>query len=911
MNAYARAKRFAAMLLALMLCLPAWLNFAAYPAAAETSGGSRVLFISSYSYEWPTVPQQLEGIQRTLSEDVSLVVYCMNTKDVNDAQSQQMFYESMAYMLDQTEPFDAVITGDDDALRFVMTYREELFAGVPVVFEGVNNLQAAQQADRDPLITGVVEQISYTDNLDLALRITPDAAKVVALLDDTATGEGERVQYYAQAANYPQLAFSEINASALTEQQLTQAIAALETDTIFLYLCASTDCEGRAYTNARICRIIRENAAVPCYRFVSAGIGQGVLGGNIVSLEESGVIAAEMVMRILDGEPVSQIPVQTESPNSYVFDYSVMQKFGIERSQMPADAELINYVPTFAERHGRVVAITIAIMLAACLLVIAVIRSASARQQNALLIRKNNELAEAIAEVEKANQAKSRFLSGVSHELRTPLSAIVGITALARQHTDEPQQMEEDLGRIDDASRVLLGIINDVLDMSAIENEKIKLTREPFSLDAVLENLHSLYFTQCQARGVQFTIASEGVTERDLVGDSLRLGQILMNLVSNACKFTPDGGSVWVTAEQIVCRSGQVQLRFTVSDTGCGISEEMQKRMFLPFEQEDASVARVYGGSGLGLAITKNLVDLMQGSIRCVSAKGQGATFIVELPFACAGLSEDGPFRALRALVVDNDPVTRSETASLMTHLGMAYEECEEKEAGGMLTAARAEGRPYDLCFVSWRPDSLDGLEVTRGIRQLYDGSELRIIALAAQVEKIRAQAEAAGADLILQQPLEPDAAEQTLRRLAEEVRAGKSREENASDFSGRRVLVAEDESMIAEVAVELLHMLHIEVDRAENGEQALELFASSVPGTYDAILLDVQMPVMDGYEACRSIRILGHPQAKTIPIIAMTANAFSQNMAAALSAGMNDYILKPIEPKMLARVLARYIANE
>lgn len=910
MNCHNHAKPWAA-LLALLLCLPVWLGLAALPAAAEQPGGPRVLFISSYSYAWPTVPQQLAGIQSALSEDVSLTVRCMNTKEINDAESLELFYKSMAYLLAHSRPFDAVITGDDDALNFVMRYREELFAGIPVVFEGVNDLRTALDAGSDPLITGVVEQISYADNLDLALRITPDAARVVALLDDTMTGRGERVQFYAQAKAYPELEFSEINASRLTADELEQAIAALEPDTIFLYLAASTDNKGNPYTNAQICRMIAENAAVPCYRFVSAGIGQGVLGGNIVSLEESGAIAAEMVMRILAGEPVSEIPVVTESPNSYVFDYAVMQKFGISRSQIPAGAEVLNYVPTFAEKHGRVVTVTIVVTLAVCALLIAFLRVLSIRRTNEVLTRKNEELAEAIADAERANQAKGRFLSDISHELRTPLSAIVSITTLARQYLYEPQRVEDYLDKIDGASHVLLGIINDVLDMSAIENEKVKLVREPFSLDTLLGNLHALYFSQCQARGIQFEVSSNGVTERELVGDALRVSQILMNLVSNACKFTPAGGSVWVTAEQTVCRGGQVQLRFTVADTGCGISQEMQQRMFRPFEQESAEVTHRYGGSGLGLAISKNLVDLMQGSIRCISEKGQGATFIVELPFACAAPAEAGPFRLLRALVVDNDLRTRTQTDSLLTHLGVAYDEADEKQALGMLTAARAEGRPYDVCFVSWKASGLDGLEVTRSIRRLYDQQQLQIVALAAEVEAVRAQAGAAGADWFLAQPPEQAAAVQVLLQIAEQVRERKNAVKDACDFSGRRVLIAEDQDLSAEIALELLHMLHLEVDRAENGEQAVELFAASVPGTYDAILMDVQMPLMDGYEAARAIRISGHPQAKTIPILAVTANAFAQDLAAALASGMNDSITKPIDQNMLRQMLARYIPND
>lgn len=904
MRIQAIIKRCVAAALLLCVLLPA-----AMPAQAQRAGSSRVLFISSYSYAWPLVPQQLEGIQSVLDADVALTVRCMNTKEVNDAESLKLFYDSMVYLLDNTPPYDVIITGDDAALQFAVENREALFPDTPIVFEGVNDMEAALAAAEQPLVTGIVERIDYAANLELALRIRPDASRVVAILDDTVTGQGERTQFYAQAERYPELAFDEIDVSRLSREEFARALASLEEDTILLYLVATADAQGHAYSNAQVCRLITENAPVPCYRFLDAGIGDGLLGGYVVSHREAGATAAGIAIRILEGEPVKQIAVRTESPGEYLFDYAVMEKYGISRALIPTGASILNYQPTFWEENGRIVLRAVLATLAACALLVLALHMRSVRRINDLLTRKNEELADAIEAAEQANQAKTRFLSNVSHDLRTPVSAIVGIADLARRSSDDPTRVEDYLSRIEDASRILLGIINDVLDLSAIENEKIKLLREPFVLDDVLRELSSLYAIQCEDRGVRFAIDADRVSEKRLVGDPLRLTQILMNLISNACKFTPPGGSVWVTAEQLSRQDGQVRLQFTVADTGCGISPAAQERIFRPFEQEEHSTARTYGGSGLGLAITKKLVGLMQGSIRCESAKGQGATFTVVLPFACAAPAAAGRFRALRALVVEDDPALRAAAGDLLTSLGVVYNEVGKDQAVGMLNAARAEGRPYQICFIGWDVADVHGLELTRRVRRLFDVDALLVVVTAAEaIERVRTQAQAAGADFFGPRPLESALAEKSLEQAARRAREADENADDSCDFSGHRVLLAEDQDMSAELTLEILHLARLEVDRAENGEQALEMFSNAAPGTYDVILMDIQMPVMDGYETARAIRASGHPQAGTVPILALTANAFAESLAAALSAGMNDHIAKPADRKELFRLLARYI---
>ena len=897
-------KRAAVLLAVLAAALLMW----AAPAWAAGAGGPRVLFITSYSYAWPTVPQQLQGIQDALGEDVTLTVRCMDTKSINTSVSQQLFYQQTEHLLNNSPPYDAVIVGDDDALKFVNTHRDTLFADLPVVFEGINKLDVARAAQSDPLTTGVVEQISYSTNMALALQINPTAKKVVAILDDTVTGEGERAQFYAQAEQYPQLEFGEINVSLLTEAGLQQKLAAVQQDTILIYLIASADSNGKSYTNHQICSMIAQYAPVPCYRFVSAGIGCGVLGGYVVSHYESGAIAGRMVSQILNGTDLAAIPVQMDSPTQYLLDYAVVQKFGIPRSALPRDAEYLNYVPTFWQANGRTVLITAAVMLFAFAVLAAVLYLRAVGRTNELLARKNEELAEVTAEAEHASKAKGRFLSNITHELRTPISAISGSVALARQHVWEAHRVEEYLNRIDNASQALIGIVNDVLDMAAIENEKLRIAREPFSLRQVMDGIRDMYAEQCAGKYQRFELQFDpSVTQYELVGDALRLSQILMNLMSNACKFTPPGGSIQLTVSQPELSAGQAVLEFKVADTGCGMSSEMKARLYQPFEQEDDATAARHGGSGLGLAITKNLVEWMNGSIDCQSAKWQGTTFTVRLPFGCPATEISGRYRMVRAIVGGPNRQARAPVGNLLTYLGVPYDETDSRQLMGMLTAARAEGRPYNVGFACWQQVSPDVMEQTRAARRLFDSIEIPIVAVGEEdSEEMATQAIAAGANEYVAAPLQEEKVRQVLEAVVE--RMAQHRAENEYDFTGHRVLMVEDEDMSAEVAIELLHRAHLEVDRAENGEQAVEQFSSAMPGTYSAILMDIRMPVMDGYEAARAIRISGHPQAKTIPIIAVSARAFSDSLTAVISAGMNDHVAKPIRGETLLHTLEKYL---
>jgi signal transduction histidine kinase/CheY-like chemotaxis protein len=532
-----------------------------------------------------------------------------------------------------------------------------------------------------------------------------------------------------------------------------------------------------------------------------------------------------------------------------------------------------------------------------------------------LLVQNRKRLIAARRSADRANEAKGQFLSRMSHEIRTPMNAIVGLTAIALAHEQEPQKLNGYLTKIDSSSKVLLSLINDVLDMSAIESGKLRIANVEFDLRTVLDGISSVYYAQCEQKGIHFSMAVNLQSER-YVGDSLRINQILLNLISNACKFTDTGGAVRILVNQTARDGETATLRFEVSDTGCGMSEEMLARLFNPFEQASADTARQHGGSGLGLSITKNLVELMKGSIRVESKAGVGSKFTVEIPLRVAPQPEAAgrqPVETLRALVADDEQPAREYTGLILERLGLPYDLAESgQQALALVQQAKQSGKPYDICFLDWKMPSMDGVETTRQIRATAGADTLLIILSAYNVAEVENEARKAGANLFLTKPLFQSTVYNLLLSLSGGALAGpEGTNSEHYDFTGRRVLVAEDNEINREVAEGLLECVHMQADFAVNGERAVKLFASYPPGTYDAILMDVQMPVMDGYEAARSIRRMERPDAKTIPIYAMTADAFAEDVHKALDSGMNGHIAKPIDQHELYRRLREAVLRK
>ncbi len=557
----------------------------------------------------------------------------------------------------------------------------------------------------------------------------------------------------------------------------------------------------------------------------------------------------------------------------------------------------------------RVQLIVVAVLLLACfslMALLAIIKQRSARK----LAVVNANLEKAVAKADSANNAKSQFLAQMSHEIRTPMNAIIGFTEIAKKEICNDEKINAYLSKIDGSSRVLLGIINDVLDMSAIEGGKLKIDRAPFDFKQMMTDITTLFYQQSKQKGVRFYVHLNGVTEETIVGDELRVKQILINILSNAVKFTPEGGEINLTVLQSGCSQDKVQFRFTVSDTGCGMSEDMLSRLFQPFEQESASTARKHGGSGLGLSITKSLAEMMGGTIGVISGGGKGSTFTVDMPFGIVELPQQTTqkaFSEIHTLVVDDDKEACEYIGVLLNRLGVRFEYVTDGESAlEKLGEAEDIGDPFSLCFVDWRMPDMSGVDVTRKIREIFGDKTIVIIVSAYDLSEIENDGIAAGADYFIAKPLFQSKLFNALMRVSS-GKYGKNdtaEEKDNYDFKGKRILLAEDVPLNTEVAVLMLEIVGAEVVCAENGRQVVDIYENSDESCFDCILMDINMPVMDGYAAAKEIRASSKADAKTVPIYAMTANAFSEDVAAALNAGMNGHIAKPIEEKTLYRTL-------
>ncbi len=499
-----------------------------------------------------------------------------------------------------------------------------------------------------------------------------------------------------------------------------------------------------------------------------------------------------------------------------------------------------------------------------------------------------------------ASRSKSAFLSSMSHEIRTPLNAMIGYMTIAASSIDNREKVLHCIDSAGVAARHLLSVINDVLDISSMEAGKIKLAKERFDLKEQLSGVTAMFYQQAKQKGVKYRAAVDGLTEEWVVGDSLRLGQILMNLMSNAVKFTASGGEVSLTVTQTGLSSQQVFISFTVKDTGIGMSREYMNRLFSPFEQESALTARNYGGTGLGMSITKNLVDMMGGSIEVDSRQGEGSRFSVTLPF---GRVEDAPpkplpkdISRLRVLVVDDMDNECDYVRALLSRCGTQTESASSgQEAVRLVTLRKNTPERFDLCIIDWNMPGLDGVETTKIIHRECDPEVPIIIATAYDITEFRDEALAAGAAKIISKPLFQSTLFDLLVSTYGKYEPVSNSEDEIPDLSGMRVLLAEDNEMNVEVALDILGLAGVTAQVARNGREAVDAFLEN-GDDFDAILMDVQMPVMDGYAATREIRACGRPNAASVPILAMTANAFAEDVAASLSAGMTGHLSKPIE---------------
>ena len=515
----------------------------------------------------------------------------------------------------------------------------------------------------------------------------------------------------------------------------------------------------------------------------------------------------------------------------------------------------------------------------------------------------NQALSEAVAAAEAASRAKSTFLSNMSHDIRTPMNAIIGFTTLAVSNIDNQERVKDYLTKTLSSSRHLLALINDILDMSRIESGKLQLEETEVNLPEMLHDIKTIVSGQIHAKQLELYMDALDVTDEDVYCDRTRMGQILLNLLSNAIKFTPAGGTVSVRVRQF---AGTVrdcaQYEFRVRDNGIGMSPEFAQKIFEPFERERTSTVSRIQGTGLGMAITRNIVEMMGGTIKVQTEKNRGTEFIICLPLRVqTGTRREekiAELAGLKALVVDDDFNTCDSVAKLLTRVGMRAEwTLSGREAVLRARQSIELGDPCRAYIIDWRLPDMNGIEVTRQIRSLNDDTPI-IILTAYDWSDIEAEAKAAGVTAFCSKPMFLSDLRDTLLTAIGHMQTAEEQDilpgKNA-DFCGRHILLVEDNELNREIAMTILHEYGFLVDIAENGAVAVEKVRTSDPGHYDLVLMDVQMPVMDGYTATQRIRALKDPARAAVPIVAMTANVFEEERKQAFDCGMNGFLSKPI----------------
>ena len=521
----------------------------------------------------------------------------------------------------------------------------------------------------------------------------------------------------------------------------------------------------------------------------------------------------------------------------------------------------------------------------------------------------NQKLHAAAREAAFANQAKTDFLSTMSHDIRTPMNAIIGLTTIAKKNLDDTESVRENLQKITLASNHLLTLINDILDISKVESGKLILSPQTFSIVEAVESLVNISQPMIKEKNIDFHFRINRMEKEYLYADQLRLNQIYINILSNAIKYTEPGGHVSVDMREDESKKpGCVQLTYIVSDSGIGMSPEYMANMYQPFSRQTDSRVNSIQGTGLGLAITKQMVDLMNGTINCQSEPGKGTTFTVILDIPIAERQrEDMVLEPMDVLIVDDDPILLETAADTLKSLGVTAD-CAESasKALEMISHRHETEQDYSIVILDWKMPDIDGIEMTRRIRSTVSPDIPILLISAYDRTDIEGAAKKAGANAFISKPLFRSTLYDTINDVLGTGAKSAEPENDYSDLHGMNILIAEDFDVNWEVISALLEMYGINTERAENGRICVEKIKSAAEGSYDLIFMDIQMPEMNGLDATKNIRALDDPWASSIPIIAMTADAFSENVTECLNAGMNGHISKPVDIKLVIKEIYR-----
>ena len=664
--------------------------------------------------------------------------------------------------------------------------------------------------------------------------------------------------------------------------------------------------------------VVNCSGAEDCLRAVSAGKADCLLFSNFRMAQTEKLREQYKLTQIPTGKTMTFSFAVRETDGEL---YHILNKTAGLVSEHSVASALLSY--SWLEQsfslmdflRENMVAVIAVILVAAALVFLLLLRRADRiKRQLEERMKLQDALSTALKEAEEANKAKTSFLSNMSHEIRTPMNAIIGLDNLALRDETLSEQTRDYLQKIEGSAKHLLGLINDILDMSRIESGRLVLRREAFSFSTMLEQINTMVTSQCAEKGLTYECHILGKIDEAYIGDDMKLKEVLINILSNAIKFTEAPGSVTLSVERSAVFDDQSTLCFRIKDTGIGMDKEFIPKIFEAFSQENSSSKNKYGSTGLGMAITKRIVEMMNGTIDVESEKGVGTEFAVKVTLRnCDHRSIEAESaidpNKLHVLVVDDDEVATDHAQMVLNEVGIQADVCSGgAEALRMIEVQNAKHKPYNLVLLDWNMPEMNGLEAASRIREKYDIDTTVVVLTAYDWDDIREEAHRVGVDNFLSKPLFAANVIEEFEKIARRNKTGIFEEKKTADLSGRRILLAEDMEINAEILIDILDMENIKADHAENGRIAVEMFAASAPGTYAAILMDVRMPEMDGLEATAAIRALDREDAKRIPIIAMTANAFDEDVQRSLQAGMNAHLSKPVEPDRLYRVLGELI---
>lgn len=731
----------------------------------------KVLFISSYGYEWESVPQQIEGIKEGLGEDVWIEYQFMDTQHRDLEQAEQCLYENLIASKDSIKEYDVILLGDDLALSFAMKYQEKLFDKIPMVFLGINNRELAKNAANNEYITGVLENYAIRKTLEMATTICPKSKNIVAIYTQSTSSVGVLEQFHLCQDEFYKYNFDVLECTQYTEQQIQDKVAQFADDTILLYIVFSKDKNNQNISYENGMKLVAEAADIPVFCVDTLGIDAGGTGGWCVSYKKEGLQAAEIVKRILKGESPKEIELQ-ETVSESLINGEQLSRFKLRLGELAHETSYYPEKISFFEKYNKLlnnICIGVLLVILFCVIFWNVMDT------------NKKELENAVIEAEKANKAKSEFLSRMSHDIRTPMNGILGMSELLAQ-TDNLVEIKDYNDKIYTSASFLLGLINDVLDMSKIESGNIVLHPRRYDIGQFRQYVDAVIRPLCNKKQHMFHFSVTLHEDFQPLVDELRVNQIVFNLLSNAVKYTPHGGKIdLILNEDIDLSKNKLWIKFVIRDTGIGMTKEFIQHMFEAFSQEDREGTDIGGmdGTGLGLSIVQALVKIMNGTIRVKSEVDKGTEFRVDIPCDC-----------------------------------IPRENRSERTV------------------------------------ELVDDTKLK----------------------------------------------------------GKHILVCEDKLISANIVKIMLEKRGMEIVIASNGKEAVECVEQSEEFYFSAILMDLRMPVMDGFEACKLIKEMPREDVKKMPIIAMTADAFDCDRDRTFQSGFSEHLTKPVEELAIVRTLCRHI---